>query len=143
MVEAFSIRGLGLLADSWASHPPFPDDAAFGASIARYRDNLLTKYRTASTEQGAIGNLAAWFQSHRADLETNGGVTGPAQGVVWACLEEMQADTASVDGLGAVNRWPGRSGVPLEDYLRLWKRSCVELGESPRLPIRLRNRLLG
>ena len=45
--------------------------------------------------------------------------------------------------MGALNRWPGRSGVPMEDYLRLWKRSCAELGASQRLPIRLRKMLLG
>jgi hypothetical protein len=35
LVEAFAIRGLGLLADSWEQHPPFPNDAAFANSIRK------------------------------------------------------------------------------------------------------------
>jgi hypothetical protein len=40
MVEAFSLRGLGLLAASWERNPPFAGDAAFGAAIREYRENL-------------------------------------------------------------------------------------------------------
>ena len=35
LVEAFSIRGLGLLARSWRENPPFRGDAGFGAAIQR------------------------------------------------------------------------------------------------------------
>src|SRR5229473_5416093 len=45
MVEAFSIRGLGRLAASWESNPPFAGDAAFGAAIREYRENLIKNYR--------------------------------------------------------------------------------------------------
>ncbi len=142
LVEAFSIRGLGLLADSWATNPPFPGDSAFAGAIRQYRDDLLTKYRTVATEQGASGNLAAWFRAYRGALKTDGGVGGVARGVVPAVLAELTADPAGIEGLGALNRWPGRSGVPLQDYLRLWKRSCAELAASQLLPMRLRNLLL-
>ena len=80
LVESFSIRGLGLLADSWAANPPFPGDAAFAGAIRQYRDNLLTKYRAVAAEQGATLSLAAWFRAYRGSLETNGGVAGPARG---------------------------------------------------------------
>ena len=143
LVEAFSIRGLGLLADSWATNPPFPGDAAFAGAIRQYRDDLLTKYRAVATEQGATVNLAAWFRAYRGALETDGGIGGPARGAVLAVLAELIADPAGVEGLGAVNRWPELTGVPIEDYLRRWQRSCAELGASQRLPIRLRKLLLG
>jgi hypothetical protein len=143
LAEAFSIRGLGLLADSWTSNPPFPGDAAFGGAITGYRNNLLTQYRTVAAEQGAIDNLAVWFRSHRDALETDGGVNGATRGIVSACLEEMETDPACVEGLGALNRWPERSGAPIEDYLRSWDQSCTELGASRRLPARLKSRLLG
>jgi hypothetical protein len=143
LVEAFSIRGLGRLAQSWAENPPFPGDAAFAGAIGTYRDNLLTRYQTVATEQGATGNLAAWFQTHRAALETDGGVVGDARAAVPTILTELEADLAGIEGLGALNRWPQRTGVPVEDYLSQWKRSCAELGASQRLPIRLRNALLG
>ena len=35
LVEAFSIRGLGLLADSWEQRPPFPNNAAFASNIRK------------------------------------------------------------------------------------------------------------
>jgi hypothetical protein len=44
LVEAFSIRGLGLLADSWEERPPFPDAAAFVTAIRKYRQDLTDKY---------------------------------------------------------------------------------------------------
>ena len=143
LVEAFSIRGLGQLADSWARNPPFPGDAAFAGAIRQYRDDLLTKYRTVATEQGATINLAAWFRAYRGALETDGAIGGPARGAVLSVLAELMADPAGVEGMGALNRWPELSGVPIEDYLRLWKRSCADLGASQRLPIRLRSMLLG
>jgi hypothetical protein len=43
-----------------------------------------------------------------------------------------------VEALGTLNRWPGRSGVPIEDYLHQWEASCAELQASPLLPARLR-----
>ena len=41
-------------------------------------------------------------------------------------------------GAGHTNRLLGRSGVPIEDYLRQWEASCAELRASPLLPTRLR-----
>ena len=143
LVEAFSIRGLGRLADSWARDPPFPGNAAFAGAIRQYRDDLLTKYRTVATEQGATINLAAWFRIYRDALGADGDIGGPARGAVLAVLAELMADPAAVEGMGALNRWPELSGVPIEDYLRLWKQSCADLGASQRLPVRLRTLLLG
>ena len=42
-----------------------------------------------------------------------------------------------------MNRWPKRTGVPIEDYLKLWGKSCAEIGASDRLPLRLSGLLLG
>jgi hypothetical protein len=46
-----------------------------------------------------------------------------------------------VEAIGALNRWPGRTGVPIADYLRLWEANCRELKASPNLPVRLRELL--
>jgi len=45
LVEAFSIRGLGLLADGWEKHSPFPNDSAFAGAIRQYRQNLMRQYQ--------------------------------------------------------------------------------------------------
>jgi hypothetical protein len=139
LVEAFSIRGLGLLAESWERDPVFTGDAAFGGAIRRYREDLLARYRAVAAEQG----LRAWFSAQRTALEINGGVGGPARGAIPSVLAEYEADPAALDGLSALNRWRGRTGVPMEEYLRRWKRSCAELGASQRLVVRVRKILLG
>jgi len=143
LVESFSIRGLGLLADSWERDPPFPGNAAFGAAIRGYREDLLTRYRAVAADQGADRGMVAWFAAQRAALETNGAVGGPARGAMPAVVGELEGDPAALDGLCALNRWPGRTGVAMEEYLRLWKKSCADLGVSQRLPIRVRKLLLG
>ena len=54
-------------------------------------------------------------------------------------LTEMEADQGCVEDLGALNRWPERSGVPLEDYLRLWRASCAQIEAPGKLPARLQD----
>src|SRR5579862_5948154 len=51
-------------------------------------------------------------------------------------VADMEADKACVEDLGAVNRWPARGAVPVEEYLRLWQASCAEIHATGRLPAR-------
>jgi len=142
LAESISIRGLGNLADSWVYDPPFPGDAPFSRAIRQYRDNLVTKYRTIAADEGAA-DLAAWFKAKREALAGNGDISGPGAAAVTAFLNEMEADPAGIEALGALSRWPPQSGLSLEDYLRLWTQSCAELNASQKLPMRLRERLIG
>jgi hypothetical protein len=105
MVDAFSLRGLGRLAESWKQNPPFPGDNDFGNAIADYRKNVIQKY----------AKLAAL-----------------------TILAEYERAPDCIEALGALNRWPGRSGVPIEDYLRQWEASCTELKACALLPARPR-----
>jgi hypothetical protein len=59
MVEAFSLRGLGLLADRWERDPPFAGDAGFGRSIRDYRRNAVARYA------GDGGDIGPWFRASR------------------------------------------------------------------------------
>jgi len=140
LVEAFSLRGLGTLADDWAHTPPFRNDSPYAASIRDYRENMVVAYRAAFKEQNATGSLRNWFERHEASLHVDGGVKAAA-GAVSAMLDLLQSDTTMIADMGALNRWPGRSGVPLHDYLNLWEKSCAELKAPGRLPVRLRNLL--
>ena len=45
LVEAFTLRGLGRLAESWKTNPPFPGDNQFGDGIAKYRQNITRLYK--------------------------------------------------------------------------------------------------
>jgi hypothetical protein len=136
LVEAFSIRGLGLLAASWERYPPFAGDAGFAAPIRQYRDNLVEGYRKQQTPDA---DFASWFAANRTGLER--GLPAPEGPAVVAVLPELEHDKSCVEDLGAVNRWPTRTGVPVEEFLSLWEKSCGEVGASGRLPIRLRNLL--
>jgi hypothetical protein len=140
LVEAFSLRGLALLADDWSRDPPFADDSGFGAAIAVYRQNVVEQYAKLAHEQGNPDNLAAWFKQHRAEVEAQ--ALGPfAQAASLTVLAEYERDPAGLEALGALNRWRGRSAIPLEDYLRAWQASCDELEASRNLPNRLRQLL--
>ncbi len=135
LVEAFSIRGLGLLAASWERDPPFAGDAPFAKFIREYRAHLVEKYRKASWQE-ASSDIASWFRSNRNAVEHTKG-----DAAVLTLLAEEEADRGCVEDLGAVNRWPARSAVPVEEYLALWQASCAEIGASGHLPERLRRLL--
>jgi hypothetical protein len=136
LVEAFSIRGLGLLADSWEQRPPFPNDTAFASDIRKYRQDLIEKYRTPAGEPRQL-DMCAWLRRNRDALDHTGGV-GTIEGPeILQIVAELEGDKACVEDLGAVNRWPARSEVPVEDYLRLWQTSCAEIGAPGQLPARL------
>jgi hypothetical protein len=137
MVEAFSLRGLRRLADSWKQDPPFPGDNEFGDAIADYRQNVVQRYTKLAAEQGLINDPAAWFANRRSEIETSALIPF-GQAASMTILREYERTPDCVEALGALNRWPGRSGVPIEDYLRQWEASCAELQAAPLLPTRLR-----
>jgi hypothetical protein len=136
MVEAFSIRGLGRLAESWKQNPPFAGDNAFGDAIANYRNDIIKRYSTLAEEQGITRDSAAWFTNHRREIEIPG-LNPFAQAASLTVLAEYEREPSCVEAVGALNRWPGRTGVPIEDYFRQWQASCTELQASSLLPARL------
>lgn len=137
MAEAFSIRGLGLLADSWQRRPPFPNNSAYADSLRKYRDDLIAKYRSANGDSLTV-DVVAWFHQNRPALDRAQGV-GPSEGMAIVAIANLfDADPDCVCDLGAVNRWPERSSVPIERYLQLWQESCAELRSPGVLPVRIR-----
>jgi hypothetical protein len=139
VVEAFSIRGLGRLAESWKQNPPFAGDKAYGNAIADYRQDIIQKYAALADKQGLIHDPAKWFADNRSEIEAPGHpLSGPASIIV---LAEYERTPSCLEALGALNRWPGRSGVPIEDYFHQWEASCAELGASPVLPTRIQGML--
>jgi hypothetical protein len=140
MVEAFSIRGLGPLAGDWARDPPFPRDSAFSQAIQRYRSDVVERYRRATGATASI-DLPEWFRASRADLERNGGLRDALGPAVLAVVAAFDDDVGCVEDLGALNRWPERSGLPIERYFEAWRRSCAEIGAAGRLPQRLKTQL--
>src|SRR5205814_542611 len=119
LAEAFSVRALDLLATSWENRPPFAGDARFAASIRDYRTAIIEKYRKAPI---ADGDLGRWFREYRNSLPQ--GVSEAEGPAILAILAEFESEPSCVEDLGAVNRWPERSGLPIENYLEAWQTSC-------------------
>ncbi|SEE50478.1 hypothetical protein SAMN05444164_8378 [Bradyrhizobium erythrophlei] len=138
LVEAFSLRGLSLLADSWSRDPPFRDDSGFGAAVAVYRQNIVQRYGKLAIQQGNPKEPGTWFRQHRAVLEAEPGLNRFAQVASLSILTEYERAPGAMEALGALNRWPGRSSIPLENYFDAWLGSCRELQAAADLPLRLR-----
>jgi hypothetical protein len=131
MVEAFTIRGLGLLATSWKKNPPFPGDQAFAATIREHRADRIKMYNKEEDQ-----DIASWFRDHRSELES--GRAADKDLAVVHILLILENERACVEDFGAVNRWSSRSRVPIEEYLMKWETSCTEIGAPRLLPDRLR-----
>jgi hypothetical protein len=136
LAEAFAIRGLARLADSWENDPPFVGDAHYGQALRDYRRDLLNKYQNAAGSE-PIRDMAGWLRAKRPRLDGAAGLSDEEGPAILTVLNAMEAETACVEDVGAVNRWPERSGLPLEDYLWRWRRSCEQLKLSGLLPARL------
>lgn len=137
LVEGFSLHNLGVLAESCARRPLFPGDDLFPVLLRRYQPFLIDRYK----QIGGVPDgrpISGWFRANRARLETAKGAAefeGPAMVAIATLLGR---DRRLIEDYGALNRWPERSAVPLEDYLRLWAKSCTELGAPGRLPARIK-----
>jgi hypothetical protein len=137
LVESFSIRGLGRLAENWKQNPPFAGDNAFGNAIADYRQNIIQRYSELADAQGTTNDAVVWFTNHRNEIELPG-LNPFAQAASLTFLNEYERVPSCLEAVGALNRWPGRTGLPIEEYLGQWEASCAELKASPLLPTRIR-----
>ena len=136
LVEAFTLRGLALIADSWEQEPWLSGEADFSKDLRRYREFLIGGYRNGAA--GSTQWLNGWFADNRTAVESSLGGRAAAGPALLMILGELVRDKGCVDDLGALNRWHGRTAVPLEDYLGLWGDSCTELGTPGTLPRRLK-----
>jgi hypothetical protein len=142
MVEALALYGLGRLASRWRVSPPFAGDNRFGDALSSYREDIIRRYETLAEQQGLTQDAGAWFANHRGEIEASS-IEPYGQALSLVILSEYERLAESIAAIGALNRWDGRAHAPLEDYLQRWEGSCIELGASTRLPVLLRQMLLG
>jgi hypothetical protein len=109
-------------------------------AIADYRQNIFQRYSALADQQGLARDPATWFADHRSDIEKPG-LNAFARAASVNILAIYERIPSCIEALGALNRWPGRAGVPIDDYLGQWEASCRELEASTVLPIRLREML--
>jgi transposase len=135
LAEAFTLRGMARLADSWEQEPLLAEYSDYAKHLRRYRELTIAPYRSGSSPDA----LHWWFGGKRVELENDIGgriTTGP---VLLMILGELDRDIGCVADLGALNRWPSRAAAPFEDYLRLWEESCAELSTPGSLPRRIKD----
>jgi hypothetical protein len=145
-ISHLSVVALLLLMPCTAGADPGLDPFRTGAALnGRTRGLTDPAGRGCSQQSGALtlpnAEMAAWFRKTRSALEHSDGlnvIDGPA---ILAILAELESGKARVEDMGAVNRWPLRSGVALETYLDLWEKSCGEIRAPGQLPARLRTML--
>ena len=135
LVEAFTLRGLALIADDWEQDPWLPGETGFSKHLRRYREFLVGGYRNGAA--GSKQGLDGWFADSRTAVESGLGGRAAAGPALLMILGELMRDTGCVEDLAALNGWRGRAAVPVEDYLRLWGESCAGLGTPGALPRRL------
>lgn len=142
LVEAFSLRGLRLLAEDWARRPPFVDDQAFSQAIQKYQETMLARYAANALARGATKNSRAWFAERRAELERPTQPDSAPGGVIPAILWVLERDKSCVADIGALNRWPGRSSLELTAYLQAWSQSCRAIGAKGGMVTTVREMLI-
>jgi hypothetical protein len=133
LVEAFSLFGLGRLASDWKTNPPFKNDNAYGDAIATYRANVQSEYAKLAAGQGGLDEMSAWYGKHRTAIEAGDGLNAFARAASPQFLKVFERDPGSVEAIGALNRWPKRTRLPLREYVGQWESSCAELGASTAL----------
>src|SRR5262245_6897103 len=105
---------------------------------------VWTSARPAIRPFGCTLTAAAWrgslsiLESGLRATATRSSWSAFAQAASRTILAEYEQAPGSVEALGALNRWPGRGGVPIDDYLDQWEASWSDLKASPLLPSRLR-----
>jgi hypothetical protein len=134
MVEAFGLYGLHELAPAWADSPPRSYMAGYEDNIRQYLDGELLKYQQVTQQRKLGPDVSSWYRSLRTDLEVATALPGAPQPFVIPIYELFRADPSLREDLGALNRWPERSALPLVEYLTRWNQSCQELGTIGRLP---------
>ena len=138
-------RGLLLFCRGILGHAEDAEDAAQETLFRALRALPRFQQRQASFRTWlfriALNLCLDWKRDHRPTepwdeeaLVPGGGAPASPETIA---LRRLQI----VEALGALNRWPGRSGVPLDDYLHLWLASCAELQASSFLPDRLQQLL--
>ena len=140
LVEAFSLRGLAVLAESWAANPPFPGDNNYARAIQQYRQDMVTKYQNLAREQGTT-DLTSWYRQEKPRLDNENGLGALEQAAVPPNLGLIEPEPVLIEDYGGLNRWPERTGVALPEYLRKWHYSCLQIGAPGRLPVVLANLL--
>jgi hypothetical protein len=133
IAESFSLRGLAVLAAAWEKTPPFPGDSGYGHEIQSYRDRVVAQYNQLAESQG-LRDSAVWFGRNKQALEGFVGLSDHAKAAVSILLPALLKSPRMLEDIGALNRWTERAALPLDEYLRRWRKSCKDLASPGLLP---------
>ncbi|PPQ25919.1 hypothetical protein [Rhodopila globiformis] len=134
LAEAFALRTLGLLAESWQADPVFAGQAGYANAIRDYRQAIVSRYRQDARSAGAT-DLLRWFDKERGTFIHVTGLDGIAQGVVPSILGLIEPEPVLIEEYQGMNLWPERTALPVREYLGRWRESCRAIGMPGRLPL--------
>lgn len=142
LVEAFGLYGLRALVPLWEDTPPRTYMAGYHVHLATYAEDMLREHRIHRQERELPEDLSCWYAILAPQLEQATNLRGPAPRIFVPYVYEMFVNDPTLrEDLGALNRWPERSSVPIQRYVKLWKESCRDIGSIGRLPDLLVDRL--
>ena len=124
LVEAFSLRGLTILADTWANRPPFAGDNDFSLSIANYRQATVLGHAKLDTKIGGNRTMAQWFRANRTQIDAEGYLGNFAKTASVEFLRQFEINSSILDSFCALNLWPERSGLQVKPYIEKWRTAC-------------------
>lgn len=134
LVEAFGLYGLRALVPLWQEMPPQPYMERYHEHLMDYVEEVLRQCRSLRQQRGLPENFSSWYTTLAKELEEATKLPGAPQIFVPQVYDTFVNEPDLREDLGALNRWPERSSVPIKQYVELWKQSCRQIGTVGRLP---------
>jgi hypothetical protein len=134
LAEAFALRTLSLLAESWQTDPVFAGRASYADAIRDYREAIVSRYKQDARKDGAT-DLLRWFDKEQGEFGHVTGLDGIAKGVVPVILGLIEPEPVLIEEYQGMNLWPERTALPVRQYLRRWREHCQTIGTPGRLPL--------
>ena len=135
LVEAFSIGDwrywptTGRMIRRFPATAPFPDGSAT-TEPGRERLCACGKRGRRTDHRGLVSRPPRGNRAQQRPAEYQ----GPC---ILALVLEYENDKGCVEDIGALNRWPERTRLPIDQYLAKWRASCQEIKAPGRLPERI------
>jgi hypothetical protein len=141
LVEAISLFGLTRMSRQWFRSPPHQNWRTYAGLLKSYAENRLRNLREHEFYVQFEHDPAAWFANGKEHLCSVVRLDDEIWPVIPWLTTEFVRDPGLVADICALNRWPERAALPIEQYLDAWVEACESLNSIGRLPRAIRAKL--
>lgn len=141
LVEAVALFGLAATTKRWFRHPPYQNWRSYAAFLKQYGDNRLKELQGHQFHKQFEQDAAAWFANRRENLNPVVKLEDEIWPVIPWLTAEFTHQPSLLSDLCALNRWPERAALPIENYLDDWVAACGSLNLIGHLPKMIRKKL--